>query len=71
VQKILDYINYGQIYNTNLRNVNVLKNKSKYLSFKGWDIIIREKVEFIAGNYRVKVLKEYLHCLKSLENKRW
>jgi hypothetical protein len=47
----------------------VLKDEFKYPSFKSWDIIIREKVEFIAGNYRVEVLKEYLHCLKSLENK--
>ena len=40
----------------------------EYPSFKGWDIIIGEKAELIAGNYRVKVLKEYLHHLKSLEN---
>jgi hypothetical protein len=66
---MLDYINYKQIYNINLGSVNILKNKSKYPSFKGWDIIIKKKAEFIAGNYKVKILKEYLHYLKSLENK--
>jgi hypothetical protein len=49
----------------------MLKDKLKYPLFKGWDIIIKEKVEFIVGNYRVEVLKEYLHRLKSLKNKRW
>jgi hypothetical protein len=49
----------------------MLKNKLEYPSFKSWDIIIKEKVEFITGNYKVKVLKEYLHCLKSLKNKQW
>ena len=47
----------------------MLKDKSKYPSFKGQDIIIREKAELIAGNYKVKALKEYLRRLKSLENK--
>ena len=66
---MLDYINRGRVYNANLGSVNTLGDKSKYLSFKGWDIIIRGKAELIAGNYRVKVLKEYLRCLKSAENK--
>ena len=66
---MLDYINRGRAYNINLGSVNILKDKSKYLLFKGWDIIIGEKAEFIAGNYRVEALKEYLHRLKSLENK--
>jgi hypothetical protein len=65
---MLDYINCGRIYNTNLGSIDILGDKSKYLSFKGWDIIIGKKAEFIAGNHRVKVLKEYLHCSKSLEN---
>ena len=47
------------------------KDESKYPLFKDQNIIIREKVELIAGNYRVKALKEYLHHLKSLENKQW
>jgi hypothetical protein len=47
----------------------MLKNKSEYPSFEGWDIIIREKAELIAGNYRVEVLKEYLYHSKSLKNK--
>jgi hypothetical protein len=66
---MLDYINYRRIYNTNLRSVNALRNKSKYPLFKGWDIIIREKAEFIVGNHKVEALKEYLYCLKSSENK--
>ena len=66
---MLDYINCRQAYNTNLGSVDALRNKFKYPLFKGWDIIIKEKVKFIAGNYRVKALKEYLRCLKSLENK--
>ena len=66
---MLDYINHRRAYNTDLESVNTLKNKSKYPLFKGQDIIIGEKAEFIAGNYRVKVLKKYLHCLKSSENK--
>ena len=68
MQKILDYINYRWIYNTNLGNINILKNKFKYPLFKDWDIIIGEKVEFIVSNYRVEALKEYLHYLKSLKN---
>jgi hypothetical protein len=66
---MLDYINHRRIYNTNLGSVDAPKDKSKYPSFKGWDIIIREKAEFITGNYKIEVLKEYLHCLKLSENK--
>ena len=66
---MLDYINCGWVYNADLKSVNILKDKSKYPLFKGQDIIIREKAKLIAGNYRVKVLKEYLHYLKFLENK--
>ena len=50
---------------------NILKDKSKYPLFKDWDMIIGEKAELIAGNYRVKALKEYLCRLKSSENERW
>jgi len=70
VQKILDYINRGRAHNADLGSVNALGDKSEYLLFKGWDIIIGEKVELIAGNYRVEALKEYLRRLKSLGNKR-
>ena len=66
---MLDYINRGRAYNTNLESANALGDKLEYLLFKGQDIIIREKAELIAGNYRVEVLKEYLRRLKSLENK--
>ena len=66
---MLDYINRGQAYNVNLGSVNALGDKLEYLLFKGQDIIIREKVELIAGNYKVKALKEYLRRLKSLKNK--
>ena len=66
---MLDYINRGRAYNTNLESANILGDKLEYLLFKGWDIIIREKVELIAGNYKVEALKEYLRYLKSLENK--
>ena len=67
---MLDYVNRGWVYNINLGSVNTLKDKLEYLLFKGQDIIIREKVELIAGNYRVEALKEYLCRLKSLKNKR-
>jgi hypothetical protein len=49
----------------------VLKDKSEYPSFKGWDMIIKKKMEFIIGNHRVKILKEYLYYLKSSKNKQW
>ena len=65
---MLDYINYRQAYSTNLGNINILRNKSKYLLFKGWDIIIKEKIKLMAGNYRVKVLKKYLYHSKLSEN---
>jgi hypothetical protein len=68
---MLDHINRGWVYNTNLGSVNTLGDKSEYLLFKGWDIIIRGKAELIAGNYRVEALKEYLRRSKSPENKRW
>ena len=66
---MLDYINRGWVYNVNLGSVNALEDKLEYLLFKGQDIIIREKVKLIAGNYKVKALKEYLRRLKSLKNK--
>ena len=66
---MLNYINCGWAYSTNLESINMLRDKSEYLLFKGWDIIIKEKVELIAGNYRVEVLKEYLCRSKSLKNK--
>ena len=66
---MLNYINRGQAYNVNLGSINALGDKLEYLLFKGQDIIIREKVEFIAGNYRVEALKEYLRYLKSLKIK--
>ena len=66
---MLDYINRGRVYKVNLGSVNTLGDKLEYLSFKGQDIIIREKAELIVGNYKVEVLKEYLRCLKSLKNK--
>ena len=47
------------------------KDKSKYLSFEGWDIIIGEKAELMAGNHRVEALKEYIRRSKSPENERW
>ena len=47
----------------------MLGDKLEYLLFKGQDIIIGEKAELIAGNYRVEALKEYLRRLKSLKNK--
>ena len=68
---MLDYINRGRAYNTNLGSVDALGDKSKYLLFKGWDIIVREKAELIAGNYRVEALKEYLRRSKSSKNERW
>ena len=68
---MLNHINRKQAHNADLGSVNTLKDKSEYSSFKGWDIIIREKAELIAGNYRVEALKEYLRRLKSLENKQW
>ena len=71
MQKILNYINCRRAHSANLKSVNTPKDKSEYPSFKGWDIIIGEKAEFIAGNYRVEALKEYLRCSKSLENERW
>ena len=67
---MLDYINRRRVYKVNLGSVNALGDKLEYLLFKGWDIIIGEKAELMAGNYRVEVLKEYLCRLKSLENKR-
>jgi len=68
---MLNYINRGRAYNADLGIVNTLGDKSKYPSFKGWDIIVREKAELIAGNYRVEALKEYLRRLKLPDNKRW
>jgi hypothetical protein len=67
VQKILDYINCGRAHNADSGSVNVLGDKSEYPSFKGWDVIIREKAELVAGNHRVEALKEYLCRAKSLE----
>ena len=67
MQKMLDYINCGQIYN-NLESTNILKNKLEYPLFKGWNIIIGKKVELIVDNYKIKALKEYLHHLKLLKN---
>ena len=49
----------------------MLGDKSKYPLFKGQDIIIKKKTKFIAGNYKIEVLKEYLRRSKSLKNKRW
>ena len=46
-------------------------DKSEYPSFKGWDVIIGEKAELMAGNHRVEALKEYLRRSKSSENERW
>ena len=67
---MLDYINCGQVYNVDLESADILGDKLEYPLFKGQDIIIGEKAELIAGNYKVEVLKEYLRYLKSLENKR-
>ena len=66
---MLDHINRRQAHNANLKSINATRNKSKYPLFKGWHIIIREKTELIVGNYKVKVLKKYLYCSKSSENK--
>ena len=66
---MLNYINCGRVYNANLKNINILKDKYKYPSFKDQDIIIRKKAKLIAGNYKIEVLKEYLYRLKSPENK--
>ena len=68
---MLNYINRGRVHNADSGSVNTPEDKSKYPSFKDWDMIIGEKIELIAGNYRVEALKEYLHCSKSLENERW
>ena len=68
---MLDYVNRKWEYNINLGSVNALGDKLEYPLFKGQDIIIGEKVELIAGNYRVEALKEYLCCSKSLKNKQW
>ena len=68
---MLNYINRKQAYNADLKSTNILENKPEYPLFKSQDVIIGEKAEFIIGNYRVEVLKEYLHRSKSLENKRW
>ena len=68
---MLDYVNRGWAHNVNLGSINTLEDKLEYLLFKGWDMIIGEKAKLMAGNYKVKALKEYLRCLKSLKNKRW
>ena len=68
---MLDHINCGQAHNANLGSIDVLKDESEYPLFKGWDIIIKEKAELIAGNYRVEALKEYLYCSKSSEIEQW
>ena len=47
----------------------MLGDKSKYPLFKDQDIIIKKKTKFIAGNYKIKVLKKYLYYSKSSENK--
>ena len=66
---MLDHINYRHVHNIDLGSTDILRDKLEYLLFKDQDIIIGEKVELIAGNYRVEALKEYLRRLKSLENK--
>jgi hypothetical protein len=32
---MLDYINYGRVYNANLGSINALGDKLEYLLFKG------------------------------------
>jgi hypothetical protein len=68
---MLDHINRGRVYNANSGSVNTPGDESEYLSFKGWNIIIGEKAELMAGNHRVEALKEYLRRSKSSENERW
>ena len=69
VQKMLDHINRGRVHNADLWSVNTPGGKLEYLSFKGWNVIIGEKMELMAGNYRVEALKEYLRRVKLLESK--
>jgi hypothetical protein len=71
VQKMVDHINRGRTHNADLGSVDAPGDKSEYPSFEGWDIIIGEKAELMAGNHRVEALKEYLRRSKSSENERW
>jgi hypothetical protein len=71
VQKMLDHINRGRAHNADSGSVDSPGDKSEYPSFEGWDIIIGEKAELMAGNHRVEALKEYLRRSKSPENERW
>jgi hypothetical protein len=71
VQKMLDHINRGRAHSADLGSVDTPRDESEYPSFEGWDIIIGEKAELMAGNHRVEALKEYLRRSKSSENERW
>ena len=71
VQKMLDHINRGRAHNADSGSVDAPGDESEYLSFEGWDTIIGEKAELMAGNHRVEALKEYLRRSKSSENERW
>ena len=64
---MLDYINCRWAYN-DLGNTNALKDKLEYPLFKNWDMIIREKAKLMAGNHKIKALKEYLCHSKLSEN---
>ena len=44
---------------------------SKWPSFEGWEGVIGEKAELIAGHHRVEAFKEYLQLRQLPEEERW
>jgi hypothetical protein len=50
---------------------SVEEGDSKWPLFEGWESVIGEKAELIAGHHRVEAFKEYLELRRSPKEERW
>ena len=73
VQKMLDYLKQrdSQPLPVVTATGDAGEADAQWLCFEGWDIVVGEKAELIAGHHRVEAFKEHLRRLQSPESERW
>jgi len=71
VQQMLDHLEEEGLAQTTATAAESAEGDSKWPSFEGWESIIGEKAELIAGHHRVEAFKEYLRFRELLEEERW
>lgn len=72
VQQMLDHLKEeDQAETTVTTGESVEEGDSKWPSFEGWESVIGEKAELIAGHHRVEAFKEYLRQRQLPEEERW